>query len=175
MLVNPALQMFTIEELATLYMVPFWVFYQVAGSDSVFDESETESFQSMLDTAPRLRDEFSRAVFSDMNASFIDILHRAKNDPHRAYQSLREAVSILDSKIPPHVATEFKTLVFVMGWNVASASGDLTDTGEGSNISEDEIENLVVVAEVLGLNFTKLQKVITTSVGETVWNSFLQE
>jgi hypothetical protein len=174
MLINPVLHMFTAEELSTLYMAPFWVFYQVAGSDNVFDESETEAFQSMLDTAPRLRDEFARAIFTDMNASFITILHRAKNDPHRAYQSLREAVSVLDSKVASDVAQEFKMLVFVMGWNVASASGDLTDTGKGSNISQDEIENLVGVAEVLGLNFASMQKIINSSTGESPWNLFLQ-
>lgn len=175
MITNPLLQKFTVEELATIYLVPFWVFYQVAGSDSIFDEQETEAFQSMLDTAPRLKDEFCRAVFMDMNASFIDILHRAKNDPHRAYNGLREACTILDSRLPPQIGNEFKTMVFVMGWNVASASGDFSDTGEGSNISADEIENLVMVAEVLGLNFPKLQRVITSNQGEKVWSSFLND
>lgn len=175
MIVNPILQVFTVEELATIYLVPFWIFYQVAGSDSIFDEQETEAFQSMLETAPRIKDEFSRAIFMDMNASFIDILHKAKNDPNRAYQGLRDATTILDSKLPPHIATEFKTLVFVMGWNVASASGDFSDTGEGSNISEDEIENLVMVAEVLGLNFPKLQRVVTSNKGDKVWSTFLLE
>lgn len=165
---------FTVEELATIYMVPFWVFYQVAGADSVFDEQETEAFQSMLDTAPKLRDNFARAIFSNMNASFIDILHRAKNNPTKAYEGLREAVSVLD-KLPPDVTNEFKTLVFVMGWSVAAASGDFSDTGTGSNISEDEIENLVVVAEVLGLSFPKLQKVITSSDGDKIWASFLAD
>lgn len=175
MTTNPILQKFTVEELATIYLVPFWVFYQVAGADSVFDEQETEAFQSMLDTAPRIKDEFCRAVFTDMNASFIDILHRAKNDPKRAYQGLRDAVTILDAKLPPQIVTEFKTIVFVMGWNVASASGDYSDTGEGSNISSDEIDNLVMVAEVLGLNFPKLQRVITSNQGEKVWSSFLDD
>ncbi|MCU0427028.1 MAG: hypothetical protein MUF71_15530 [Candidatus Kapabacteria bacterium] len=164
---------FSIEELSTIYMVPFWVFYQVAGADSVFDEQETEAFQAMLDTAPKLRDNFARAIFSNMNASFIDILHRAKNNPTKAYEGLREAVTVLD-KLPPDVTNEFKTLVFVMGWSVAAASGDFSDTGTGSNISEDEIENLVVVAEVLGLSFPKLQKVITSSDGDKIWGSFLQ-
>jgi hypothetical protein len=175
MMNNSLLQKFTAEELATIYLVPFWIFYQVAGADSIFDEQETEAFQSMLDTAPRLRDEFCRAIFVDMNASFIDILHKAKNDPHRAYHGLREATTIIDSKLPPQISNEFKTVVFVMGWNVASASGDFSDTGEGSNISADEIENLVVVAEVLGLSFPKLQRVITSNQGEKVWASFLEE
>ncbi|TAE20699.1 MAG: hypothetical protein EAZ92_17765 [Candidatus Kapaibacterium sp.] len=175
MTTHPLLQKFTVEELGVLYLVPFWVFYQVAGSDSIFDEQETEAFQSMLDTAPNLKNEFCRAVFMDMNASFIDILHRAKNDPQRAYQGLREASNILDSKLPPHTSTEFKTMVFVMGWNVASASGDFSDTGEGSNISSEEIENLVMVAEVFGLNFPKLQRIITSNQGTKVWSTFLAE
>ncbi|MBD1209872.1 MAG: hypothetical protein H9535_15675 [Ignavibacteria bacterium] len=171
-MMDSQLTMFTVEELGSIYMVPFWVFYQVAGADSVFDEQETEAFQSMLDTAPKLRDGFARAIFSNMNASFIDILHKAKNNPSRAYEGLREAMAVLD-KLPPDITSEFKTLVFVMGWSVAAASGDFSDTGEGSNISEDEIDNLVQVAEVLGLSFPKLQKVIVSSDGDKVWSSFL--
>ncbi|MCS6807837.1 MAG: hypothetical protein RML40_04150 [Bacteroidota bacterium] len=171
-MIDPILARFSLEELATIYMVPFWVFYQVAGADTVIDERETETFQSMLDDAPRLKDEFARAVFSNMDASFIDILHKAKNNPTRPYQGLREAVAILD-KLPPDVTSEFKTLVFVMGWSVAAASGEFSETGEGSNISEEEIENLVVVAEALGLSFQKLQKIITSSDGSKVWSTFL--
>jgi hypothetical protein len=171
-MIDPQLEIFTVEELASIYMAPFWVFYQVAGADSVFDEQEIEDFQKMLDTAPQIRDPFARAVLTNMNASFIDILHKAKSNPRRAFEGLREAVNALD-KLPPHITEEFKTLIFVMGWSVAAASGDYSDTGEGSNISQEEIDNLVVVAEVLGLSFPKLQKVIVSSNGAKIWNSFL--
>jgi hypothetical protein len=171
-MIDPQLEIFTVEELASIYMAPFWVFYQVAGADSVFDEQEIEDFQKMLDTAPKIRDPFARAVLTNMNASFIDILHKAKSNPHRAFEGLHVAVNVLD-KLPPHITAEFKTLIFVMGWSVAAASGDYSDTGEGSNISQEEIDNLVVIAEILGLNFSKLQKVIVSSNGAKIWNSFL--
>lgn len=160
----------TPEDLAVLHRVPLWIFYEVAGADSVIDEEEILAFERMLKDAPRLRDPFSREVFTSMTGTFSDILRTLKAGMQGSLMGLQKAMEILSRKSTPENSAEFKMLVFVMGWMVAAASGD---EGDESNISAEEISNLTRIAEILGLNTTKLRSVITSRNGDEVWQSFL--
>jgi hypothetical protein len=166
------IQNFTPEDLAVLHRVPLWIFYEVAGADSVIDEEEIMSFERMLKDAGKLRDQFSREVFSSMTGNFTDILRTLKAGMQGSLMGLQRAMDILARKSTPENSAEFKLLVFVMGWTVAAASGD---DGDESNISAEEISNLTRIAEVLGLNTTKLRSVIVSRDGDKVWQSFLVE
>jgi hypothetical protein len=84
-------------------------------------------------------------------------------------------MEIVSRKSSPTESEEFKIIVFVIGWSVAAASGDFTETGEGSNISNEEIENLTHIADALSLSVAKLRKVITSSDATKIWHTFLQE
>lgn len=169
------LQNFSTEEILILHEIPFWVFYQVAGADSVIDEQEVNVFKNMLNDAPQLRDPFAREVFMSMRDDFENALLATRESSSQSMTGMTRAMEILSRKSTPEDCAEFKQLVFVMGWSVASASGDphAPTANPDSNISTEEIKNLSGIADVLGLNMTKLRRVITSSDGDKVWKSFL--
>ncbi len=172
---NSIIQNFNAEELAVLYKVPFCVFYEVAGADSVIDEMEIAAFKRMLSESNKLRDVFAREIFMGLQHDFANALLASKADAHQSLSGLQKATDILIRKTTPENCSEFKQLVFVMGWSVAAAAGDPhSDSDDGdSNISAEEIQNLSRIADVLGLNMTKLRKIIISSDGYKVWQSFL--
>jgi uncharacterized membrane protein len=163
-------QNFSPDDLSVLHRVPLWIFYEVAGADSVIDEEEILAFERMLADASNLRDQFSREVFTSMSGTFTDILRTLKVGMQGSLLGLQRAMEILARKTTPEVCAEFKLLVFVMGWTVAAASGD---EGDESNISAEEIANLTRIAEVLTLNTAKLRSVIVSRDGDKVWKGFL--
>jgi len=164
------IQNFTAEDLSVLHRVPLWIFYEVAGADSVIDEEEIAVFERMLRDAPKFRDTFAREVFSLMNTNFNHLLAMSKAEHITPLEGLNKAMDILSRKTTAENCAEFKMLVFVMGWSVAAASGD---DGDETNISAEEIANLARIADILSLNTTKLRSVITSSDGDKVWQSFL--
>jgi uncharacterized tellurite resistance protein B-like protein len=166
------LQHYTAEEISTLHLIPLWVFYAVAGADSVIDQREISTFKRMLKEAENLTDSFAREVFTALQLHFDEAVLRSKSEEPIA--GIQKTMEVVSRKSSPSECEDFKLLVFVIGWSVAAASGDLTDTGEGSNISQEEIENLTQIAEALSLSTAKLSRVITSSDGAKIWNSFLQ-
>jgi hypothetical protein len=153
------LQHYTPEEVSTLELIPLWVFYAVAGADSVIDQRD-------------LVDSLARDVFLGLQSGFDEAVLRSKSE--EPIEGIQKTMDIVSRKSSPSECEDFKLLVFVIGWSVAAASGDLTDTGEGSNISQEEIENLTQIAEALSLSTAKLSRVITSSDGGKIWNSFLR-
>jgi hypothetical protein len=166
------LQHYTAEEVSTLHLIPLWVFYAVAGADSVIDQREIATFKKMLKDAENLVDSLARDVFLGLQAGFDEAVLRSKSE--EPIEGIQKTMDIVSRKSSPNECEDFKLLVFVIGWSVAAASGDLTDTGEGSNISQEEIENLTQIAEALSLSTAKLSRVITSSDGTKIWNSFLR-
>lgn len=166
------LQHYTAEEISTLHLIPLWVFYAVAGADSIIDQREIATFKRMLKEAENLIDSFARDVFTGLQTSFDDAVLRSKSE--EPIEGIQKTMEVVSRKSSPSECEDFKLLVFVIGWSVAAASGDLSDTGEGSNISQEEIENLTQIAEALSLSTAKLSRVITSSDGGKIWNSFLR-
>ena len=166
------LQKYSLEEISTLNLVPVWVFYAVAGADSVIDQREISAFKGMLKEAHRLKDQFSREILTALYEHFDDVVLKSKSE--QPIPGIEKAMDIVSRKSSPSESEEFKLVVFSMGWSVAAASGDFTETGEGSNISDEEIENLTHIADALSLSMAKLRKVITSNDASKIWNVFLQ-
>ena len=166
------LQKYSLEEISTLNLVPLWVFYAVAGADSVIDQREISAFKGMLKEAHRLKDQFSREILTALYEHFDDVVLKSKSE--QPIPGIEKAMDIVSRKSSPSESEEFKLVVFSMGWSVAAASGDFTETGEGSNISDEEIENLTHIADALSLSMAKLRKVITSNDASKIWNVFLQ-
>lgn len=166
------LQHYSAEEISALHLIPLWVFYAVAGADSVIDQREISTFKRMLKDAENLVDSFARDVFTGLQKEFDEAVLRSKSE--EPIDGIQKTMEVVSRKSSPSECEDFKLLVFVIGWSVAAASGDLSDTGEGSNISQEEIENLTQIAEALSLSTAKLSRVITSSDGGKIWNSFLR-
>ncbi len=166
------LQKYNVEEISTLNLVPLWVFYAVAGADSVIDQREISAFKGMLKEASRLKDHFSREILTALYDHFDEVVLKSKSE--QPIPGIEKAMDIVSRKSSPSESEEFKLVVFSMGWSVAAASGDFTETGEGSNISDEEIENLTHIADALSLSMAKLRKVITSNDASKIWNVFLQ-
>ena len=166
------LQRYSSEEISTLNLVPLWVFYAVAGADSVIDQREISAFKNMLKEASRLKDHFSREILTALYEHFDDVVLKSKSE--QPIPGIEKAMDIVSRKSSPSESEEFKLVVFSMGWSVAAASGDFTETGEGSNISDEEIENLTHIADALSLSMAKLRKVIVSNDASKIWNVFLQ-
>jgi hypothetical protein len=166
------LQKYSLEEISTLNLVPLWVFYAVAGADSVIDQREISAFKGMLKEAHRLKDQFSREILTALYEHFDDVVLKSKSE--QPIPGIEKAMDVVSRKSSPSESEEFKLVVFSMGWSVAAASGDFTETGEGSNISDEEIENLTHIADALSLSMAKLRKVITSNDASKIWNVFLQ-
>ena len=166
------LQRYSSEEVSTLNLVPLWVFYAVAGADSVIDQREISAFKNMLKEADRLKDLFSREILTALYDHFDDVVLKSKSE--QPIPGIEKAMDIVSRKSSPSESEEFKLVVFSMGWSVAAASGDFTETGEGSNIYDEEIENLTHIADALSLSMAKLRKVIVSNDASKIWNVFLQ-
>lgn len=166
------LQKYTDEEISLLQLVPLWVFYAVAGADSVIDQREISAFKGMLKESPRLKDDFSREILTALYNHFDEVVLRSKSE--QPIPGIEKAMDTVSRKSSPAESEEFKLVVFSIGWSVAAASGDFTETGEGSNISDEEIENLTHIADALSLSMAKLRKVIISSDAAKIWNVFLQ-
>lgn len=166
------LQKYSPEELFTLNLVPLWVFYAVAGADSVIDQREIGAFKGMLKEASNLKDPFSREILTSLHDRFDEVVLKSKSE--QPIPGIEKAMDIISQKSSPSECEEFKLVVFSMGWSVAAASGDFTETGEGSNISDEEIENLTHIADALSLSMAKLRKVITSTDASKIWGIFLQ-
>lgn len=166
------LQKYSSDEISTLNLVPLWVFYAVAGADSVIDQREISSFKGMLKEANNLKDQFSREILTALYDHFDDVVLKSKSE--QPIPGIEKAMDIVSRKSSPSESEEFKLVVFSMGWSVAAASGDFTETGEGSNISDEEIENLTHIADALSLSMAKLRRVITSNDASKIWNVFLQ-
>jgi hypothetical protein len=166
------LQKYSVEEISTLNLVPLWVFYAVAGADSVIDQREISAFKGMLKEANRLKDHFSREILTALYDHFDEVVLKSKSE--QPIPGIEKAMDIVSRKSSPSESEEFKLVVFSMGWSVAAASGDFTETGEGSNISDEEIENLTHIADALSLSMAKLRKVIISNDASKIWNVFLQ-
>ncbi len=166
------LQKYSPDEISTLNLVPLWVFYAVAGADSVIDQREIASFKGMLKEANNLKDQFSREILTALYDHFDDVVLKSKSE--QPIPGIEKAMDIVSRKSSPSESEEFKLVVFAMGWSVAAASGDFTETGEGSNISDEEIENLTHIADALSLSMAKLRRVITSNDASKIWNVFLQ-
>jgi len=166
------LQKYSPDEISTLNLVPLWVFYAVAGADSVIDQREISSFKGMLKEANNLKDQFSREILTALYEHFDDVVLKSKSE--QPIPGIEKAMDIVSRKSSPSESEEFKLVVFSMGWSVAAASGDFTETGEGSNISDEEIENLTHIADALSLSMAKLRRVITSNDASKIWNVFLQ-
>ncbi|MBD1209873.1 MAG: hypothetical protein H9535_15680 [Ignavibacteria bacterium] len=166
------LQKYSPDEISTLNLVPLWVFYAVAGADSVIDQREISSFKGMLKEANNLKDQFSREILTALYDHFDEVVLKSKSE--QPIPGIEKAMDIVSRKSSPSESEEFKLVVFAMGWSVAAASGDFTETGEGSNISDEEIENLTHIADALSLSMAKLRKVITSNDASKIWNVFLQ-
>lgn len=166
------LQKYSSDEISTLNLVPLWVFYAVAGADSVIDQREISAFKGMLKEANNLKDQFSREILTALYDHFDDVVLKSKSE--QPIPGIEKAMDIVSRKSSPSESEEFKLVVFSMGWSVAAASGDFTETGEGSNISDEEIENLTHIADALSLSMAKLRKVITSNDASKIWNVFLQ-
>ncbi len=166
------LQRYSSEEVSTLNLVPLWVFYAVAGADSVIDQREISAFKNMLKEADRLKDQFSREILTALYDHFDDVVLKSKSE--QPIPGIEKAMDIVSRKSSPSESEEFKLVVFSIGWSVAAASGDFTETGEGSNISDEEIENLTHIADALSLSMAKLRKVIVSNDASKIWNVFLQ-
>lgn len=166
------LQKYSSDEISTLNLVPLWVFYAVAGADSVIDQREISAFKGMLKEANNLKDQFSREILTALYDHFDEVVLKSKSE--QPIPGIEKAMDIVSRKSSPSESEEFKLVVFSMGWSVAAASGDFTETGEGSNISDEEIENLTHIADALSLSMAKLRKVITSNDASKIWNVFLQ-
>ncbi len=166
------LQKYSSDEISTLNLVPLWVFYAVAGADSVIDQREIASFKGMLKEANNLKDQFSREILTALYDHFDDVVLKSKSE--QPIPGIEKAMDVVSRKSSPSESEEFKLVVFSMGWSVAAASGDFTETGEGSNISDEEIENLTHIADALSLSMAKLRRVITSNDASKIWNVFLQ-
>jgi hypothetical protein len=166
------LQKYSSDEVSTLHLVPLWVFYAVAGADSVIDQREITSFKGILKEANSLSDEFSRGVLGALHDNFDAAVLQSRNE--KPIEGIRRAMEIVSRKSAPTESETFKQVVFVIGWSVAAASGDFSETGEGSNISDEEIQNLSIIADALSLSVTTLRKVITSSDATKIWQTFLQ-
>lgn len=115
--------MFNISEWRTLQFTPLWVFYAVAAADGKVDQKEVEALVIELSQAHLFKEPLARDVLMSLGNDFENVLRLFQADSRNAGRGLVEAANLLDRKVPPQTAYNFKAAMLMIGYNVSESTG----------------------------------------------------
>jgi hypothetical protein len=121
----------------------------IAGADGVVDAAETQRFTHILESVAggddALMAEVARAVIAGVAARA-----RQPLDANAANDRVRAAVAFADARMPPEVSHRFKHGLYLLGTQLAQASGGGM-LGLRNRTSDDERRALKALAELLDI------------------------
>lgn len=115
--------MFTNSEWRTLQFTPLWVFFGVAAADGKVDQKEVDALILELSQAHLYKEPLARDVLMSLVNDFENIFNLLKNDSRNAGQGLEEVARLLDRKVSPQSAYNFKAAMLMIGYNVSESTG----------------------------------------------------
>jgi hypothetical protein len=140
----------TEEELRILAYAPIAVFCIVAAADGKIDEKEVEAFRHELNKGLLSGGVFVRTSM-DAIAGFEEMVMELLSQEENILVKLMEIRGMLDNRLSPDDADEFRSSLIAIGEAVASASGGFLGIF-GSKIDKKEKEALSALRALLGIS-----------------------
>lgn len=153
---------FTNEEWKTLQFAHFWVFNAVAGADSNIDVEEKIALQNIMENSSKFENPLAREIMMGIEFNLDGITSAFADDQRPAAEGLREIADILDAKMSPEIALNFKKTLLAMGIFIGHASGRwfaakfskeeiaaLKDAGLYLRVSEEELQKPPYLTDIL--------------------------
>lgn len=119
----PNQSLFPATEWRTLQFAVLWVFGAVAAADGNIDKREVEALAKELSQAHLYKEPLARDVLLSLLDDFENIFNLYQRDSRNVVQGLIEVANVLDRKVPPQVAYNFKGAMLMIGFNVSESTG----------------------------------------------------
>ena len=148
---------FSQEEWELLKLLPFQVFYLVAGADGKIDQEEIGQLQKDLRDAPFYKDALHKELSLDILSSDIKALIREAGDITKLAERTRQIKAFLKQKLTPEEYQKFLGSMFMNGVKIARASGGGV-LGLGDKVSAEEKRALAAFAATFELDLANLSK-----------------
>ncbi len=137
-------------ELSQLESALYAVLALIAGADGNVDPKEARSFTQMLEAAKGADDKLLAAVAATALAGSAARLKLPLPDAETAGNHVRAAAQLADARLSPEAARRLKQGLYLMGVQLANASGGAV-LGLRGRTSEDERRALAALAALLGV------------------------
>lgn len=138
-------------ELEALQKSPFLIFFLVAAADGKVDKKEVQEFIEILSNPEILQNELMAQLISGVGSKIPSIISEMATGKKNYIEELSSLKEIIDSKLAPEYANDFKITLLRIGKKIAESSGGFF--GFGSKISKEEKTALAGIAICLGINF----------------------
>lgn len=113
---------FTSSETRTLQFTPLWVFFAVAAADGKVDKVEVDVFVNELSEADLFKEPLAREVLQSVRGDFGNIWKAFQADVRNVVTGLTQVADLLDRKVSPQIAYNFKAAMLMIGFNVSEAT-----------------------------------------------------
>jgi hypothetical protein len=130
--------LFTEKEWRTLQCVPWWVFYTAAGTDRMLDLKEIGVLLAMLSGKTEM-DPLTREILPHSVEALAERQAQATADIGAYWVRLKEVADILDQKITPPQAQDFKATMLRLAHGIADASGGFLGFGDKVSAGEKSV------------------------------------
>jgi uncharacterized protein YegL len=114
---------FTSTEVRTLQFAPLWVFIAVAAADGKVDKKEVEAFGKELSEANLFKEPLAREILLSVGNDFANIWAALGADSRNVVTGLTQVADLLDRRVPPQVAYNFKAALLMIGYNISESTG----------------------------------------------------
>lgn len=115
--------LFLASEWKTLQFAVLWVFGAVATADGKVDKWEVEALSKEASQAHLYKEPLARDVLLSLFIDFENNFNLLRRDSRNVVQGLTEVANILDRKVSPQVAYDFKGAILMIGFNVSESTG----------------------------------------------------
>jgi uncharacterized protein YegL len=115
--------LFNAVETRTLQFTPLWVFFAIAAADGKVDAKEVDVFVKELSDAHLFKERLARELLMTVRDDFANVWAAFGADSRNVVTGLTQVADLLDRKVPPQVAYNFKAAMLMIGFNVAEATG----------------------------------------------------
>ena len=143
---------FSQSDFDALKQSPFLIFFLVAAADGNVDKKEVAALQKLLSDSDNFKNRLLNRIITNVITDIPNIILSMMQKEMNYIEELDKLKNIIDTNLSPTEANEFKIALFMVGKQIAEASGGFL--GFGSKISKEEKGALAAIAVCLGITPT---------------------
>jgi len=145
-------QLFTPEEWKTLQYAILWVFHAIAEVDGVIDEAEGKALFEAMKGGIYYTNELMKELMAEVNNDPQALIAEFEKNPRGISMGLKDSAELVEKKLSPEAALDFKRTLLFMGATFARASGETSGETANPRISRTEQAAILTVAAILRLS-----------------------
>jgi len=141
---------FSHDDFETLKQSVFLIFFIVAAADGKVDKKELIAFVKLLSDPEKIKNSLLNRIVTNVINDVPTIVYEMAKKKLDYIEELGKLKKIIDDNLSSEEANSFKISLFLVGKEIAEASGGFF--GFGSKISKEEKGALAAIALCLGVN-----------------------